>query len=236
MKKYITLKNISHFAYTNHEIVKKPVRRVVLSFSGLGNTSTFFEGYEIGERYAAEGVLFVYPYNNPWAWMNRQAIAFTDEILDVLFEGLGLDPQTPIVSTGKSMGGLSALVYTCYAKRTPTVTVANCPVCDLPYHLTERKDLPRTLYSAFWHEEGEMDEVLRTFSPLHLTQKMPDGAYYIFHCTADKSVNKELHSDKFVTAMQKTGKTVVYHAVEGRGHCSLPYEMNELFFGYTVNG
>ena len=54
----------------------------------------------------------------------------------------------PVVSTGGSMGGQSALVYCAYSKRTPVACVANCPVCDTVFHFTERPDLPRTLYSA----------------------------------------------------------------------------------------
>ena len=122
------------------------------------------------------------------------------------------------------MGGLSALVYTAYAKITPVACVANCPVCDLPYHYTERDDLPRTLYSAFSTYEGSMDEALRSASPLHLVEKMPDIPYVIYHCTADKAVNIEKHSTAFVDAMKMANKNVEFIKVEDRGHCDLSAE------------
>ncbi len=182
------------------------------------------EDTELGKLYAEKGILLVVPYNNPWAWMNRQAVAYTDELIDVLMEHYHLPETLPIVSTGGSMGGQSALAYMVWAKRTPVACVANCPVCDLPYHFTERPDLPRTLYSAFWNYEGTMQEALESGSPLHLAERMPDSEYYIFHCEADKSVNKQKHSDRFVAKMRES-RRVTYYTVPGRGHCDLTDDM-----------
>ena len=164
--------------------------------------------------------------------MNRQTIDYTDELIDVLFDAYTLPENTPIVSTG---GGLSALVYTAYAKRTPVACVANCPVCDLPYHYTERPDLPRTLYSAFGTYSGTMEQALRSASPLHLIDIMPKTVeYYIFHCEEDKAVNKGLHSDRFVSEMIKS-HSVRYYPVPERGHCDLTDEMRELYTAFVVN-
>ena len=113
--------------------------------------------------------------------MNRHTVDYTDELIDVLFREYDLPENLPIVSTGLSRGGLSALVYTAYAKRTPVACVANCPVCDLPYHYTERPDLPRTLYSAFGTYTGTLDEAMRSASPMHIVDKLPvSTAYYVF--------------------------------------------------------
>lgn len=225
MQNLITAENLRSFAYCNNAICRMPVRGIVIEFFGLGNTSMFWDDTDAGKFYAEQGILFLVPYNNPWAWMNRQAVAFTDELVDLLFEQYSLPENTPIVSTGGSMGGLAALIYTAYAKRTPKACVANCPVCDLPYHFTERPDLPRTLYSAFWNYEGTMDEALRATSPLHLARagKMPDVKYTVFHCTADKAVNKDMHSERFLAAM--TSRRIDYRIVKDRGHCDLTPEM-----------
>ena len=127
------------------------------------------------------------------------------------------------------MGGLSALVYTAYAKRSPVACVANCPVCDLPYHFTERPDLPRTLYSAFGTYEGTMKEALRSASPLHLVENMPVASnYYVFHCEEDKAVNKQKHSDRFVEKMA-ANHYIEYYTVSERGHCDLTEEMWEKY-------
>ena len=225
MQNLITAENLRSFAYCNNAICRMPVRGIVIEFFGLGNTSMFWDDTDAGKFYAEQGILFLVPYNNPWAWMNRQAVAFTDELVDLLFEQYSLPENTPIVSTGGSMGGLAALIYTAYAKRTPKACVANCPVCDLPYHFTERPDLPRTLYSAFWNYECTMDEALRATSPLHLARagKMPDVKYTVFHCTADKAVNKDMHSERFLAAM--TSRRIDYRIVKDRGHCDLTPEM-----------
>lgn len=234
MEKIITAENLRNFAYSNDEICTKPIRGIVLEFFGLGGASMFHDDTDAGKFYAEKGIVFIVPYNNPWAWMNRQAVAYTDELVDVMFDKYNLPDDLPIVSTGGSMGGLSALVYTAHAKRTLMACVANCPVCDLPYHYTERPDLPRTLYSAFPNYEGTMDAAMRETSPLHLARegKMPDVKYTVFHCTADNAVNKDMHSERFLAAMTK--RDVTYHIVPGRGHCDLTPEMWEKYRAAVV--
>ncbi len=221
MKKLITYDNLRSYAYSNDRLIKGSIRGIVLDFFGLGDQKMFSEDTDNGRFYAEHGMIFVVPYNNPWAWMNAQAISYTDEIVSVLLEHYGLPESTPVISTGGSMGGLSALVYTRYARITPVRCVANCPVCDLPYHFTERDDLPRTLYSAFWNEDGELNDILERFSPLHLAETMPRVSYKIFHCGSDNDVNINAHSEKFVSAMHGCGQDVEYRIVEGRDHCDL---------------
>lgn len=229
MEKIITIDNLHNFAYCNHKACKKPIKGIVLSFFGLGGCTMFNEETEDGLKYAEKGIVLLVPYQNPWAWMNKQTVDYTDELVDVLFSTYNLSAETPIVSTGGSMGGLSALVYTVYAKRTPTACVANCPVCDLPYHYTERPDLPRTLYSAFGTYPGTMEGALRSASPLHLTDKMPlSTSYFVFHCEEDKAVNKQKHSDRFVKLME-ANHSIKYYAVPERGHCDLTDEMRALY-------
>ena len=110
MEKIITKENLRSFAYCNDQICRKPIKGIVVYFYGLGGQFLFDEDTEEGIRFAKEGILYLIPYQNPWAWMNRQTVELTDELLDVLFDAYDLPEQTPVVSTGKSMGGLSALV------------------------------------------------------------------------------------------------------------------------------
>ncbi len=229
MEKIITIENLRNFTYCNNHICKKPIKGIAVCFIGLGGSYMFDEDPADGIRLAQNGILYVIPYQNPWAWQNKQNISYTDEIIDVLFEAYSLQENLPIVSTGASMGGLSALVYMVYSKRTPVACVANCPVCDLPYHFTERPDLPRTLYSAFFNYDCSLQEALRSSSPLDLVDKMPTKSkYYIFHCMEDKAVNKQKHSDKFVEKM-KAEHDVAYYSVPGRGHGDLTDEMKALY-------
>ena len=224
-KSIITFNNIDCFAYTNLDTVKLPIIGIAVQFFGLGHNKMVDpldseNKYVIkGNEYAKRGILYVFPYNNPWNWMNRQAVAFTDEVIDALICGLGLSNNVPIVSIGGSMGGQSALVYTRYAKHTPVACVANWPDCDKPYHFTERTDLPRTLYSAFGEYGMTMDEALRSVSPLHLASEMPDVDYHVFHCDCDRAVNIEKHSMRFIEAMKH--RRITFRVVNGRGHCDL---------------
>lgn len=235
MNKIITYDNLRYFAYVNDNICTKPIRGVVVDFFGQGDCSMFWEDTEIGEFYAEKGILFVVPYTNPWAWMNTQTIAFTDEIVDILFDKYDLSENIPMVYSGISMGGLGALVYTKYSKRTPVACVTNCPVCDLPYHYIEKDYQPRSLYSAFYNEEGDLDSVLKRFSPYHLAEEMPDIKYYIFHCDEDQAVNINKHSENFVSEMIKKGKDITYEIVHGRAHVDLTPEAFELYKEYICS-
>lgn len=224
MEKIITYETLRSFAYSNDKICTGPIQGIVVSFFGLGGTAMFSEDTKEGKFFAERNIIYIVPYANPWAWMNRQTAAYTDEIIDTLIKHYNLPDNIPIISTGGSMGGQSALVYMVYAARTPAACVANCPVCDLPFHFAERPDLPRTLYSAFGTYDGTLQEALESASPFHLVDRMPDSEYYIFHCEADDAVNKQKHSDCFVEKMAKAHK-VEYYAVPERGHCDLTPEM-----------
>ena len=214
MNRFMTYDQLRKYAYVNDQVCKKDVRGIALRFFGLGNTSMYSADIIEGEYYGERGILYVIPYTNPWSWMNRQAAAYTDEILDVLFEKYELEETVPIVSTGGSMGGLSALVYPVYTKRTPSAVVANCPACDIFYEYFERKDRPdlaRTLCSAVWNEEGDLETALKTISPFHLLDRMPDIPYHIFHCDEDRSLNIDRHSSALVPEMRKRGLNVTYY-------------------------
>lgn len=222
MEKMITYENLRSFAYSNDREIQGEIRAVVISFFGLGKTVMLDEPNEDTLFFTARNVVYLYPYNNPWCWMNRQAVDFTDECVDAIFAHYHLPDTTPVISTGGSMGGQSALVYMAYARRVPAGCVVNCPVCDLPFHFTERPDLPRTLYSAFGTYEGSMEQALESASPLHLARKgmMPPASYTVFHCDDDHAVNIRQHSDRFVAELRRT-RDVDYTVVPGRDHCKL---------------
>ncbi|MBR0142769.1 MAG: prolyl oligopeptidase family serine peptidase [Clostridia bacterium] len=231
----ITEETLPLFAYTNRRLLNGAPKGIVLQFIGLGgNTRMIREDSDEAALYAERGILFVIPYINPWAWMNKEAVSLTDEVIDCLFELYAHPEGFPLISTGGSMGGLCALAYAYHAKKTPTAAAANCPVCDLPYHYTERDDLPRTLVSAFGDYGMPLEEAMKTSSPLHLAQNMPDIPYFVAHCESDLSVNKEKHSDRFVKLLSET-HTVTYCEVPGRGHCDLSPEAKELWYGFIFD-
>ena len=227
MDKAITYENLRNFTYSNDKLIRGNIKGIVLEFTGLGFQDMLSEAGEAERRYAQQGIVYLRPYYNPWSWMNRQTVAFTDTIVDRLMEAYQLPESTPIVASGGSMGGLCALVYTYYAKRTPIACVTNCPVCDLVYHYTERPDTPRTLYSAFGAYDMPLDEALRSASPVHLAEKMPRISYRIFHCNRDEMVNMDAHSCAFLQAM--AGHDISLYEVADRGHCDLPEAVREKY-------
>lgn len=234
MEKIITYDTLRYFAYCNDKICKKPIKGIVLTLNGLGFGDMFGEDDPLSCRFAEQGIVHIIPYYNPWSWMNSVTVAYIDELIDVIIDHYNLPDNTPVVSSGMSMGGLSALVYTRYAKRTPVACVANCPVCDLPYHYTERPDLPRTLYSAYGYYEGTMDEALRSCSPTHLVDEMPDVEYYVYHGEKDEAVNKQKHSDVFVEKMKKAHR-IEYYAVPDAHHCFIPDDMLVNFYKHMTD-
>ena len=223
MEKIITYETLRNFTYSNDDLIKGEIKGFILNFMGLGFSSMYSNDSD-GDFYAEKGLVYLIPYFNPWSWMNKQTVDFVDEIIEVICEKYSLDREnTKIVSTGGSMGGLSALVYCSYAKITPCACATVCPVCDLVYHFTERPDLPRTLYSAFGGYDGTFEDALKSASPLHLVDKLPDIPYSIFHSDKDMAVNIDLHSRKFVEAMKKT-HNIDFVVSPDRDHCDLTEE------------
>ncbi len=233
MERIINYKSLSRFASSNDADAKKPIRGIVVNFMWLNFSKMIPDGGDAARRLADNGIIYITPYTNPWAWMNKQTVAYVDDCIDALIEEYGLAENVPIVTTGSSMGGQQALVYMAYAKHTPVACVVNCPVCDLPYHYTEREDLPRTLYSAFGTYDMTMEEALKTASPLHLAEKLPKSDYFIFHGEADKDVNIEKHSRALVKKLSNA-HSVTYHTMPDMGHCEMTQEARRLFNDYLL--
>lgn len=216
----IAPETVDSYAFTNRALLRGAPKGIVLVFHGLGGGLAIrTECNEFEKRCAGEDVLTVFPYYGPWSWMNMNSVRYVEDVLAALRKIWGLPDSVPVVSTGYSMGGLSALMFTRYAKITPAGCCANCPVCDLPLHVNERPDLPRTIYLAFSGYECGMEAALRAHSPLHQAAEMPKIPYYIVHGDADASVSKPLHSDRFVAAMRGAGREVRYREVPGMTHC-----------------
>ena len=51
---------------------------VACGFAGMAEM--FSDASDFARRCAEKDVLYVFPYNNPWNWMDPQAIAYTDEL------------------------------------------------------------------------------------------------------------------------------------------------------------
>ena len=218
---------IEEFAWIGKDYVKGKIKGVVLVFHGLGGGAKTEPSTEELE-WARSGGLVVFPYYGPWSWMNRQARAMIDELVDAVYAAHELEDSIPLICTGASMGGLGSLIYTRYAKRSVSACLANCPVCDLKFHFNEREDLPQTIRNAFLGYPESLDTLLSEHSPLDQVADLPDIPYRIIHGEKDPAVSKQQHSDKMVAAMRKHKFNVDYIEVPSMGHCGpLPLKVLE---------
>jgi len=116
------------------------------------------------------------------------------------------------------MGGHAALLYPLKSRHKIARCLAVCPVTDLVHHYGERRDLPRTMHSAF-HSYGNIEAILREYSPLHQAANMPEIPYMVVHGEKDQAVAKARHSDPFTQAMKRAGRDVVYRELPMMEHC-----------------
>ena len=208
---------IRETAWIGDEWLIGKVKGVVLTFHGLGGGLKYIpttEELECGRH----GGLVVHPYYGPCGWMNRQARAMVDELVDAIYTKYRLSDRTPLICTGGSMGGQGSLLYTRYAKRPVCACLARCPVCDTKFSFHERPDVPPTIHHAFSGYTEDMEVILAEHSPLCQVAAMPDIPYRIIAGAKDKAVSKKHHSDKMVAAMRKRKLNVEYVEVAEMGH------------------
>lgn len=213
--------DMSMYAWTNKEYLSGEIKAVMLTFHGLGYTSMKKDADHFEMEMSAHGVLIVFPYYGAWSWMNKNAVNIVDEIVSSIYESYNIEYDIPIISFGASMGGLSALVYSTYAKKTPRACFALCPVCDLVYHSTERNDLPRTLLTAFGGYEGEFIDAVKTCSPVHIIDKMPKIPYMLMHGNNDPAVSCQNHSSVLFEKLKNLNFAVDLYIYNSNKHCNI---------------
>jgi len=227
-------KMIKETAWIGDKFVKGRIKALVLNFHGLGG------GYRVNPdqlelAWAEKGGLVVFPYYGPWSWMNREARAFVDGLITDIIKEYKLPRNIPIISAGGSMGGFSSLLFTRYSKHKIAACYANCPVCDLKYHFSERPDLPPTIHMAFRGYNEGMEELFIEHSPVKQVAEMPDIPYLIIHGGKDQAVNQKAHSDKMAALMKKRRLKLEYIKVPEMGHCGpLPQKTWEKIVKFAV--
>ncbi len=231
LEKWINKDTISYFARTNEMTLTGPVRGVVLEFPGLGGGSCMGGENAVGPyvgayglRCARENILLAYVFTGPWSWMNDSAVRIADAVVKAIWDKYHLPDDTPLISTGGSMGGCGALLYARYACRTPDACAANGPACDAMDIYKAHPDFARTLINAVAHYPCSFEEAMDSISPLKQMDKMPRIPYYIVHTGMDDIIPREKHSDLLAAGLRERGHEVTYRVVPDRGHCDLPPE------------
>ena len=226
---------LDKFASLNTEYVKLPISGVVLRFPGLGSTGLKSEPDSHDLVWGQAGALTVFPYQDPWGWMNPPVLHFIDDLVAAIRQRHQLAPEVPLLSTGGSMGGHAALLYSMKSRHRVAACMALWPVCDLPFHYTERVDLPRTLHHAFGSYE-DIAAPLREHSPLHQVKAMPDIPYLLIHGEKDQAVKKAAHSDPMVAAMRQRHLQVDYVERPKMGHGGpMDYETNHKILDFVIS-
>lgn len=220
----MNIADLNSFAYVAADALPGEIKAVCLTFPGL-NGIEMKSFLDYGDTKLAQlGILFVFPFVNPWNWMNDRTVKFVDEVMDAVIAKYRLGKDCPLILRGGSMGGYSVLAYAMFSRYRPAAVFANCPVTDIYFHRTERPDLPRTINDAMG-DYGDISEVLQERSPNYHPEKLPDCRYLIVHGFNDKSVNKAAHSDKLVAQMKARGMTVTYVEDGKMAHCNpMSYE------------
>lgn len=227
--------NLDSFSFSNLKHVRTPVKGIVVDHHGLGcavfgkSAAKGFE--EMTAEDGARGIVWIHPHYNPWAWMNDGAVKLTDRLIEVVLGHYGLPANTPVCSSGGSMGGLGALVFARYSRHNVRRVVSNCGVTDLVYHYSERPDTARTIVAAF-ADAPDFDAAVKAHSPLHLALagKMPNIDYVLFHSDKDTGVNKERHGDKLAAALKASVRSVEYNVSVGTGHTELKPELVKRYY------
>ena len=233
-QEHITFENIKYYAATNADTCKNP-KGLVTQFHGLYDSSFGLQDVDFAKRCDEHNMLYLFTYGGPWNWMNEALVRTADRCIDILFEKFGLGKDAPVISTGHSMGGYGALMFALNSTHNIIACAANCPVCDLYAFSSSEDVIPRTIVHALGGYEGSYDEIMKKCSPLFRAADMPDIPYYIVHGTDDRSVSKNLHSDKLIPEMIKYGKNVVYDEVENMGHVAMPPQNTELYFEFIFS-
>ncbi len=217
----INIENIRQFAYTNHHLIKGEIRGIIFEFAGLYTQNYFTDTDPDGAvRFAKKGLLYVIPYYDPWAWMNKRCVAFCKLIYRVIAEGWGLQ-DAPFAVSGASMGGMGAMIFAIESEITPIACITNCPVCDLNCHYFEHDDMPRTIYQASYEEGTDLQEGIAWSSPFARVDELPKIKYTLVQCMDDDDVHPCNHSEKMVPALEERGHDITYIKVPEGGHCGL---------------
>lgn len=183
--KYINASNLLDYAFVNEDTLVYPLRAVCVCFHGYTDATMYSKSDEVASTLGAQGIAWVFPYYSVWAWMSRSSQAFNEQVLDAVYERLGADESVPLIVSGGSMGGLTALNYLIYGKRKAIGCALNCPVTDINRIFLDRRDIRRAILSAHIEEDEALEEVMKKYSPVHFAHRLPQIPYFLVYGEED---------------------------------------------------
>ena len=222
MEKYINKDNIYDFAFINEDTLKMPIKAICVRFHGLGWIGKITTSPKRDEYLGERGIVSIFPYYNPWGWMNPETVSIADDLVDAVRDKFSLGDDIPLVSEGGSMGGLGSIMYCKFTKNSPICCASDSPVCDLYGGLDSfYSDAKNTIYSAYFNCEGTLEEATRDHSPLQNCEILPRIPYYVVCGDLDKLVKMEENAIPFVKKMKECGHNIQLKIISNYDHCRL---------------
>lgn len=215
---YINKDNLSDYAFLNTDTLKLPLKGICVCFHGYTDDTMFSESNAIAARLGQKGIAWVFPYYSVWGWLGKNALAFCEQVIDAVYDKLGADENTPFISSGGSMGGLTALMYCVLGKRKAVRCAAECPVTDMHKMFEDNYTMRRAILSAHIEKEGKLEDILKEHSPVYRAADMPKIPYFLLFGGKDTLIT-EKHYPPLYKAMEEQGHSVKVHIEEGMGHC-----------------
>ncbi len=225
MDKKFLLERFSDMCATNHAELHGPVRGIVLRFHGLGhkvNLATDMVFKVATSACTANGILFIFPFYNPWSWMNKKTVDFIDALLDVARDLYQLDKDIPLGIYGGSMGGYSALTYAIEGKHKVKSIALNCPCCNMEYELLDHKQtsITRSYFESAMSDCTDFPAYIRAKSPLNRIAELPRIPYRFAMGLKDATLHPEKHGLAMASEMEAAGLDVSLKCYAEMGHCN----------------
>lgn len=234
--KHITAENLYDYAFLNEDTLVRPLRGICVCFHGYTDATTYGSSPEIARTLGAAGVAWVFPYYSVWAWMSRTSQVYNEQVLDAVYERLGADESTPLILSGGSMGGLTALNYAVYGKRRAVGCALNCPVTDFNRVFEDMPDVRRAILSAHVDADAPIDEVMRHYSPVQLVNRFPRVPYYFLFGECDAYFT-DIHRPALTVRLDEAGVDYTLRIQPGMGHCTMEQHPDAMaaFVGFIVS-
>ncbi|MBR7142816.1 MAG: prolyl oligopeptidase family serine peptidase [Clostridia bacterium] len=205
--KYINGENLLDYAFLNEDTLKRPLKGICVAFHGYTDATMYEESPEIARKLGEKGIAWVFPYYSVWAWMGKNSQIFVEQVLDAVYERLQADESLPLLISGGSMGGLTALNYVLRGKRKATACAVSCPVVDMNFNFEDHPSFRRALLSAHIEKEGDLHEILKQYSPSSFAHRLPDIPYFLLFGELDTYYTQK-HRPLLVEPMKQRGLNV----------------------------
>lgn len=214
----MNLETIKQTTWIGTDSLRGPIKGIVMTFHGLGSAGMKEGPSEVELEWGDRGGLVVHPYTGPWHWTTAPVRAYLDDLIGSVREHYCGGRDVPIILTGGSLGGHTALLYARYSKHKLAACLALCPVGSVKFSFSERPDVARTVLAAVEWRTNDLEKYFTELSPNEQVAHMQKIPYMIIHGAKDKAVAKAPHSDILVERMRARGLDVEYVEVANMDH------------------